>query len=771
MNKRVLIISLLLVFMGAITFNLFVIAKNNQTSGLDVGDYSYNISPTSNFFGQKEDQTKVELPDDYEMELMIKGFKFVSETDRLELYVKESYFNLAVYDKQSGYLWYSVNPNYLRYMLSGTSRFFVESGVIIEYYNMDNISIDDSKSYLSGPKYNVNKVYDYTDNGLVAHIEFADLGIRFDVEVSIQGDSLKVHLPIASLTEEDVEKTMLNLDGTTYQKVTQYRLKSVYLFPYFGSNNYEINGYSVIPDGSGALVRYNEERSNTAYIKRIYGVDEGVSRYRDETSSYYIRDEFSASLPIFGVNHGYEQAAFLAVVSEGDGYSEIHSYPYGYNSYPFNTTFAKFIVRERYTIQTSSNTADSFQMINPDPYPTDFTVDYYFLANQESSYSGMAAKYREVLGLNQEAKDFKTSLTVIGMDYKNGLFGKDFIEMTNYQDLIAIVNELDLLGLDLEIIYQAWNQGGYYDNTQAKPQVARLLGGKDDYTVLKETLEMKGIDLYYLTNPLISYDQSLGKQIIRKTTLSVFQTNEGRTSLFRSSYYTNPDNIADSILKYNKNYQDLGITALALASVGDTLFTYRYNSINYYRQDMIAMLRNELMDLNAYQLALYQPNAYLYEYLDRYLSAPVESNKYAYVTDSIPFIQLVLAGSVHLSSTYINYVSDYDLMALRLIEYGTAPAFLITKESTHNLRYTNSEYIYTSEYELWKETIQTISEKTQNALTPVVGLKMLSHKYIDAGVAEVVYEDGSIIYVNYNTEDYTIGGLTINANDYLVVRP
>lgn len=770
MNKRVLIISILLVFLVTMTFNFLVIAKNNRLSGLDVGDYSYNISPTSNFFGQKEDQTKVELPSDYETELMIKGFKFVSETDRLELYVKESYFNLAVYDKQSGYLWYSVNPNYLRYMLSGTSRFFVESGVIIEYYNMDNISIDDSKSYLSGPKYNVNKVYEYTDNGLIAHIEFADLGISFDVEVSINGDSLKVHLPIASLTEEDVEKTMLNLDGTTYQKVTQYRLKSVYLFPYFGSNNFEINGYSLIPDGSGALVRYNEERSNTAYIKRIYGVDEGVSRYRDETSSYYIRDEFSASLPIFGVNHGYEQAAFLAVVSEGDGYSEIHSYPYGYNSYPFNTTFAKFIVRERYTIQTSSNTADSFQMINPDPYPTDFTVDYYFLANQASSYSGMASKYREVLGLNQEVSDYKTSLTIIGMDYKNGLFGKDFIKMTDYQDLIAIVNELNLLGLDLELIYQAWNQGGYYDNTQAKPKVAKLLGGKDDFTELGEVLAMKGLDIYYLTNPLISYDQSLGKQIIRKTTLSIFETNEGRTSLFRSSYYTNPANVADSVLKYQKNYEQLKIQALALATIGDTLFTYRYNSVNYYRQDMITIIRDELNALADYKIALYQPNAYLYEYLDSYLYAPVESNKYAYVTDSIPFIQLVLAGSVNLSSEYINYVSDYDLMALRLIEYGTAPAFLITKESTHNLRYTNSEYIYTSEYDLWKETILNISEKTQEALSEVIGLKMLSHRYIDAGLAEVVYENNIVIYVNYNSETYSIGGQTINGNDYLVVR-
>lgn len=773
MNKKLLLIFLLTLVFGVLTYNLVVNAVNMRSGDFEYRQSEYTISTDSNFFGQPENQTLVDLPEDYEGELFIKGFKFVAETAELKLYVKESYFNIAVYDKASGYLWYSVNPNYLQYMLSGTSRFFVESGVIIEYYNLDNIAIEDTKSYLSGPKYNVSKTYEYNDSGLIAHIVFEDLGISFDVEVKIEADKLTVHLPIDSLKEEDVEKTMLNLDGTTYQKITQYRLRSVYLFPYFGSNNYEINGYSMIPDGSGALIRYNQEMSSTAYIKRIYGTDEGVNRYRADSATYYIREEMPASMPIFGVNHGYNQAAFLAVVSAGDGYSEIHSYPYGYNSYRFNTTFAKFIVRERFTVQTSGNASDSFTMINPDPYPTDFTVDYYFLNDEEASYSGMAKKYREVLELDNHSQGYSTNLTLIGQDFKNGLFGKNFIEMTTYKDVIEIAEDLKLIGVDdLSLIYQAWNRGGLYGNTPYRPKISGNLGTRNDFLAMNEFLNDAEIDIYYLNNPMISYDQSLGKPIVRKPTLSVFQTNEGRTSLYSSSYYLNPDNVADSILKYRKNYDDLGINSLALQSVGDSLFTYRYNSSDYYRNQMIEILRNEFTDLESFNLALYQPNAYLYKYLDTYLFAPVESNKYAYVTDSIPFIQLVLVGSVDLFSNYVNYVSDYQLLAERLVEYGMNPAFLITKESTHNLRFTNSEFIYTSEYDLWKETIANVDEYVEGALSEVSGLKMINHRYISLGLAEVTYEGGIVIYVNYNNFDVEVSpALTLEANSYQVVKP
>ena len=717
---------------------------------------TYNLSTDSNFFGQPEDQTLVEIDLDYETTLLGKGFELASENEYLKLYVKERYFQIAVYEKTSGYVWYSTYPDYLQLGLSGTSRFFIESGVIIEYYNLDNILVEDSKSYVSGPKYNVEVDYDYEtiDQGFKAHLNFTDQAIEFDVIVKIEEGRLIVRLPIDSLVEGDIEKTVLNLDGTTSIKTTSYRLKSVYLFPYFGSNNYEINGYSMIPDGSGGLIRYTNVRSSTAYTKRIYGTDEGLSAFKEESSTYYLQNELTASFPAYGVNHGYHQAAFLAVISEGDAFAEIHSYPYGYNSYMLNTTFFKFIVRERYTIQTSSNSSDSFQLINTDPYPTNYEVVYHLLSNEEASYSGMALKYRSVLDLDEETSlGSSMNLTILGQDYKGGLFGKDFVEMTSYQDVVEMVEELKIAGIEtLEIIYTGWNKGGYYDNEEAKPVASANLGGKREFLAMMSYLEENNINIYFHSNPLISFQATLGSGVVKKITLSSFATTAVRSSLFAYTYYTSPSEIADKILKYDRLYDTLGIDSLVFSTVGSSLFSYRDDSQNHYRNESISIIKAEIEALSDYQLGLYQPNSYLWKAIDSYYQAPIESNKYAYITDSIPFIQMVLSGSTRLYSAYVNYVSDYQLFALRLIEYGMEPSFLITKESTHKFRYTNSQYVYTSEYALWKDIMISMG-RSVNAVTDVVGgLGMVSHRYVLEGVAEIRYESGVTVYVNFTDE-------------------
>ncbi|MBI9009541.1 MAG: hypothetical protein JEZ05_05865 [Tenericutes bacterium] len=772
MNKKKIILSfVLVVFLLAITSVLINAKAISEQVSVSI-DTSYEISTDSNFFGQPENEELVSIPDDYLGELLIGGFKLVAETDDLELYIYERNFNVAVYDKASGYLWYSVYPEYRQMMLSGTSKYFVESGVVIEYYNLDNILVDDSKSYLSGSKYNVSTTYDYEslEDGVVAHIEFNDLAISFDVNVSIAADKLVVNLPIDTLTEGDIEKQVLNIDGTTDTQLISYRLKSVYIFPYFGSNNYEINGYSFIPDGSGGLIRYTDNRSSTAYVKRIYGQDEGVLKYSTKDSTYYLQDELTASMPVFGVNHGYKQAAFLSVITEGDAYAEIHSYPYGYNSYLMNTTFAKFIVRERYSIQTSTNEGDSFQMINELPYQTDFTVEYHFLSNEEASYSGMALKFRELLELEKQELKTAINLFILGMDYKNGLFGKNYIEMTQYLDVIDIVAQLSSSNLtDLNLVYFAWNRGGFYDNQTDSPKIANILGGKKDFSEMLAYLEAHDVDISFYSNPLIAFSSALGSHTIKKITLSNFATNEVRSSLFRTTYFKSPDEIADSLLSYEDFYSKYGMDNFVFDSVGSNLFTYRDNSENVYRNQSIEILEAELSSLEEYSMGLYEPNSYLWKYINAYYDSPIESNKYAYISDSIPFIQLVLSGSVNQYSSYVNYISDYNIFELRLIEYGITPSFLITKESTHLLRYTNSEYIYTSEFDLWKSTIVDVSEDILSALQRVEGAQMLNHRYVREGVAEVVYDNGIKLYVNYTNIDQFVSGGVIKANSYGVI--
>ncbi|MDD3958265.1 MAG: DUF5696 domain-containing protein [Candidatus Izemoplasmatales bacterium] len=771
MNKK-LILSITL-FVAVATLFASLSGKGMPSSSTPEM-WSQQIVTSSNFFGKPENTDPVTIPADADLELTGKGYQLISETDAIALYFKERFFNLAIVDKESGYIWYSVYPDYLTLGYSGASRFFLESGVILEYYSLENILIEDQRSYVSGSRYNVDVDFDYEaiPSGVKAHLTFKDLAIEFDVLIWIEDDQLLIKIPNDSIVEGDVEKRVLNLDGSITTKLISYRIKSIYVFPYFGANNHAINGYSFIPDGSGALIRYESAPKTTAYIKRIYGTDYGYkSSATAGSETSHIRDEFTASMPIYGVNHGYNQAAFLAMVDEGSTATEIHSYPYGYNSYPINTTFFKYILRERYQVTTSETTGDSFQLINTQPYPVDFQVSYHFLSGTDASYSGMAMKYREILGLDErEDRAQKMNLSWIGQDFKSGLFGRNYVTMTTYQDIIDIVSGLMAQGIDdFDLTYVGWSKNGYFGQTPTSLIPSGRLGGKRGFAEMMDFLNASEIAIYFKTNPIVAFSNQLGKQIVKKMTLANFQIAAERSSLITSMFYRNPQLIADWYIKNSAQLDQLGIENLQVASLGSALFSYRYGGQNYFREETLKQILAEMAELQGYSLSLEKVYSYLWPFIDQYQNTPIESNKYAYLTDSIPFIQLVLSGKVSMISPDINFVSDYQLFALRLVEYNVAPSFLLTKEPTHLLRYTNFEYVFTSEYTIWEEIIHYMHEKVCLALDQVSTLTMLHHRYIQEGVACVDYSQGVRIYVNYTSNAVVVEDGVIPAMDWLVV--
>jgi len=110
-----------MVVLVTITISFTVVNALTLPSVSDSTESVYNISTDSNFFGETENTELVPIPEDYAAELQSKNYKLIAETNELMLYIYEKYFNIAVYDKTNGYIWYSVYPDYNTLGLSGTS--------------------------------------------------------------------------------------------------------------------------------------------------------------------------------------------------------------------------------------------------------------------------------------------------------------------------------------------------------------------------------------------------------------------------------------------------------------------------------------------------------------------------------------------------------------------------------------------------------------------------------------------------------------------------
>ena len=60
------------------------------------------------------------------------------------------------------------------------------------------------------------------------------------------------------------------------------------------------------------------------------------------------------------------------------------------------------------------------------------------------------------------------------------------------------------------------------------------------------------------------------------------------------------------------------------------------------------------MKKNGTTLNLVAPNKYLWKYTDRYLQSPVGTSQYVYETDTVPFLQMVLNGTMEVYAPYAN---------------------------------------------------------------------------------------------------------------------
>jgi hypothetical protein len=376
----------------------------------------------------------------------------------------------------------------------------------------------------------------------------------------------------------------------------------------------------------------------------------------------------------------------------------------------------------------------------------------------------MAKRYRENLNLESSVEEESISmhLEVVGLDFKPSLLGKVAVQLTSYNELISMIDDMNSHGLDQAIItYRSWNQGGFFGKNGNRYKPAAQLGGTRNFNKLLDKVEeYDGIQLSLYQDPLVTASQKTFQTVLRRTTLDIFNAPL-ESSRIDSGLYMTTHEISDRLLKNQSNYEKNGITSLSLESLGHLQFSYQLGKDTIYREQMIEEIQNELSELDSYEIGLYQPSDYTFNYIERYYHMYYQSNLYSFMTDSIPFISMTLAGHVELYSQHLNYINDLEIMKLRMIEYGLSPSFIVTHEEGHMLRYTNYEYLYTTEYEVWKDKIAETYQDVSQVLNQVNGHHILSHRYIDFGISEVKYSNNKIIYVNYTDQLYSSGDILI----------
>ncbi|MFA7376448.1 MAG: DUF5696 domain-containing protein, partial [Acholeplasmataceae bacterium] len=305
------LIKYLIVVVITVTFSFVIVnasqSKNTEGLVIDLNQnfpYIDKMLLESSRFTQKDDFDPTLVNDyhqyyqvDYsEEEKEDMGYELVLDNDKLSVYLEINSFSVLIHNKETNY-YYSSRSEFQSSngRSEGNTRIRARhaSGIWVEYVASQNpqrnlaipyalLELADAEFATNGiinetnlrtsvyelvpETYRKNKVElkkrNQTDNQLVIDVNLKTIGLRFDVSLEITDEGMfNVFLDQESIVESN----------------DAYKTTAIYLFPNMGAvRDTKAPGYMVIPDGVGALVRFNERHEATLQ-SRFYNSDFGVS--------------------------------------------------------------------------------------------------------------------------------------------------------------------------------------------------------------------------------------------------------------------------------------------------------------------------------------------------------------------------------------------------------------------------------------------------------------------------------------------------------------
>ncbi len=671
-------------------------------------------------------------------------------------------------DKNTGSVWHS-NPEDREAQtdMKGINKMQMNSQLIVEYL-VDDKKTKQSTSFASAT--NKKGVTVSADkNGL--RFDFKFVAEKFTIPLLIKLDDKGL---IASILCDEIKEEGDN-------KVTK-----IAMLPYFGAAGKDDSGYFLVPDGSGALINFNNGKIGSNYQQEIYDTD-GLMNIKTKKNVTQI-----ARLPIFGIQHGAD--TLLSIIEDGDTVCRLFSYVSGTNG-NYNYIYPQFTYRQSAVVGMLSKTwyPIDITFISPLTAKENFTVRYMPLGNENGGYSKMATAYREYLEKkgDLEKQSEKDNVPLYLDVYGSALVSENILgipltvnrSLTSFEETKDIITELNdgKVG-NINIRYLGISSAGLENKkipTAFKP--ASSIGGKKGFDSLVEFAEKNStkiypdVDFINFKKPTFSMIKQLdaAKDVCDKTGVFYeFDESNGNVKTGSENYYVlKPKKVERAVEKFFKSYEKktenkyLSLSTLAsfiYADFGDDIHLAE-DTVSRFNKIMGELRKEDI------SLMLESPNAYAFATAGSIISAPTGSSNFDIEDVAVPFYQMVLHGYVSYSTESVNLSVDSRKTVLKAIETGSSLMYSISAAEYSVICYDDYDHLYSITAKNWMSDIIENQKMTENALKGVSAATIVGHEIISDGVVRTVYDNGVSIIVNYNNTSVTVDEKTVDAQSYLVI--
>lgn len=590
--------------------------------------------------------------------------------------------------------------------------------------------------------------------------ELQEPGFNISLEFSLDGGDLIVNIP-----NDKIEMYM------------DFPLTNITLLKYFGSQSEGSTGYLLLPDGSGSIMNcFNGKTNGHEYSTRVYGAAYSLSE-SEKTNNYN-----NATLPIFGINAG--QNGIFAEITKGDTIAEVTAYSGDSSEVAYAAP--RFRFRETF-ISRLSGTKDAFSTIQKQRFPGDMQVRYSFLVGEESTYNGMAALYRNRLfdGTNVKADKISVVVEYIGMIQKQAqMFGiaydKDIV-MTTYDQVGKYATEWQDAGVkNLNIKMSGWFGDGYNHGSLSNVTPLKSLGGTKGLKALTETLSEKGISFWPDADIQYTVASGIGskRKAIRTIDKKIGQTYEYNLASFNKVYNSDSKRVntltvvLDELSSLKKGLKKNDLSTVSFRSLGQGL-NPDFNEDNFYDIQTVTEKTVEALKKlkeEGTSFITSGANAYVLKLADMCLDIPLVSNEYDSTDYSIPFLQMVIRGSVNYSGKAVNLTGDTKNAVLLAAQTGANLYYVFAGDNSEEVVNSDFADFFSIDYDYYKDSVIDIVKEYQNSFESTAGQKIKSFENLASGVTKTVFENGVISYVNTNNYEAVADDLTLEAKSYVVKK-
>ncbi|MDR1663428.1 MAG: DUF5696 domain-containing protein [Clostridiales bacterium] len=701
------------------------------------------------------------------------GFHKALEKGALTLYADFSTGEFYIEDSRSGRTWFSNPEGRENDWGSGFNLQLLNSRLLIDANVYTEPEAPPVETRYADFASNCTAAYKLTDDGLIMVYDFQRPQIMVPVKYSLTDTGLTAEL----LNGEVVEY------GTS-------RLTNVSILPSFGAGSPEDEGYILIPDGAGALIDFNNNKSSADKLEEadVYGFNAGTGdRTAASTEQYKSKKTLSeaVNLPLWGVK--LNDDGYLAVITGGAARATLYAQSGGMGS-GFNMAYATYAYRDWADIRMLTKGFEQKQESFPEVYPdlaNNYKIEYTFLPHGKSDYTDMAEAYRHTLGLGQPLPntDIPFYLDVYGHIVKTkprfGIPADTVIPTASFSKAEAAVNELTDLGVrNIQLKYNYWQRDGYFGKLTTDPKPLASLGGEKGLRSLKSTLEANGGSLFLTYEPLNAYKTGGGFWVLSDALRTIARTpqkqyafslaNSSADSRYDPWYLVRPQRIEKFFDKYWGNFSEAGYGYPALDSIGDTLYS-ELASDGIKRDEVAKLFASQLEKTGGVPLMLNGGNAYAAVYADHIVDAPARSSGLDIYDREVPFWQIVFHGRVNYALNAANLSSNPGEMKLKALETGASPMFSWVFENEDELIGSRSDYLFSAGYARWAEQAARDYAEINAVLSKVSGETVTAHKR-EGSISVTEYGGRLTVVCNYGGEEAEYGGGIIPAKGYVVIE-